>query len=200
MRIERRTTINLLAALCVVLLVTLLAGCGSKTSEADRILNAPIEVDVHLDENADFSSYGTWRWIPAPQNIAFDPYISSQEVKTEIEEAVQNELFTKGYVKDDEKPDFLLNFHVATNKIDQEYINTYYSGNFPQYQMDMKAKEWDEGTLILFIFDTRSQQLVWQGTARAEIMEKGGMPLDKRRERLTKAVAQMMKDLPSRSG
>jgi hypothetical protein len=108
----------------------------------------------------------------------------------------------RGYQKVSRAPDIVLNFHVAVQTIDKDYIKKMYDGSYyPEYRMDFSGprsarKRWDEGSLIVFAFDTYTRKLIWEGTAIAEVTDEA--PLDMRIERINKAAKWMFTSLPGR--
>ena len=56
--------------------------------------------------------------------------------------------------------------------------------------------EWKEGSLLIFLFDTRSQQMVWQSSATAEITDEA--PEGKSVARLNEAIKMMFTSLPGK--
>jgi hypothetical protein len=77
-----------------------------------------------------------------------------------------------------------------------------YDGNYlPEYRMDYHGprsakKRWEEGSLLVFIFDNETRQMVWQGSATAEITDEAPEP--QRVERLNKVSKTMFTSLPGR--
>ena len=55
---------------------------------------------------------------------------------------------------------------------------------------------WKEGEVVVFIFDTQTREMVWQGSAMAEVTLDA--PLDRRLERLDKAMKTMFTSFPGR--
>ncbi len=178
----------------MVVLVTALVGCTTKSSEIQKIMDSPITVEADYEPGTDFKQFKTWNWVPQPQMPGHDPRTGDLELTKIIQEAVGGEMFSRGFKRADSEYDLIANFHVALNTIDQDYINEYYKGEYPQYKMDMTGTKddkemWSEGTLILFFFDAKDGQLVWRGSAQAEVTE--GASLKQRDARVKRAIKMM---------
>lgn len=183
-----------------VLSLALLTGCGaSKQDEVQRILDSPIEIESQFEPGTDFSRYHTWNWIPATQIPGQDPRSNDTQLTNAIQEAVDSEMFTRGYQKVDSDFHLIANFFVAIEQVDRAYLEQHYQGNYPQYKVDMTGKQddnvtWKEGTLVLFLFDASTGQLVWQASAEAEVTQ-DSTPVQKE-TRINKAVKMMLASLP----
>ena len=186
--------------LLIAVFLTTMVGCTSKSDEIQRIVDSPITVEADYEPGTDFSVYKTWNWIPAPQMPGQDPRTGDLEVTEDIKVAVDGEMFSRGYKRVASGYDLIANYHLAVEDVDAAYINEYYGGQYPQYKMDMPGTQddkdkWREGTLILFFFDAKNGQLVWRGSAQAEVT--GGEATPQQREtRIQKAVKMMFEAVP----
>ncbi len=183
-----------------VLSLALLTGCGaSKQDEVQRVLDSPIEVESQFEPGTDFSRYQTWNWIPTTHLPGQDPRSNDSEIANAIQEAVDSEMFVRGYKKVDTGFHLIANFFAATEQVDRAYLEQHYQGHYPQYKIDMTGKQddnatWKEGTLVLFLFDATTGQLVWQASAEAEVTL-DSTPAQKG-TRINKAVKMMLASLP----
>lgn len=184
-------------------LVVIVAGCG-KSKEVKRVLDSPIIVETQVGDGVDFSKYQTWSWLPLPASTEIDPQIDNPEFKGNIDNAVERELYTRGYRRDQAAPDLLVNGHAVFEEIDQAYIDEHYNGSYyPEYQMEMAGdtgakKKWNEGTIVLFVFDARTRQLVYEASAQAEVTDPKYTTPEQRKDRVDKAIAKMLADFPRR--
>jgi len=187
----------------IALFAALVAGCGT-SAEVQRILDSPIVVETALEEEADFSTYETWTWLELPANTELDPRIDNPEFTGNVDNAVEREMYTRGYRKDKAAPDLLVNGHAVFEEIDQNYISEKYNGSYyPEYQTeiqkgDKQRSKWQEGTIILFVFDARTRQMVYQASAQAEITDTKNTTPDQRKKRIDKAINLMMEKFPKR--
>ena len=185
------------------LLALSIIGCGSsRDKEIKRILDSPISYKSHLSSWANMADYRTWNWVPMPQATRVDPRASDPKLRAEIEKAVTMHMEERGYVKVDGSPDLQVNYHVATQDINREFMESMYDGKYwPDYRMDFRgsgkaAREWKEGSVLVFLFDTKSQEIVWQSSATAEITDQA--PEERSVARLNEAIKTMFVSLPGR--
>ena len=181
--------------------LVLIAGCGGQKQEIQRIVDAPMRADHILDEDADFARYKTWLMMPAPTGGGglADPRIKTAEFKQALQDAVQSEMFAKGYTRiETGMPDLAINFMLAVDAIDPKNVQ------FPDYQMDLTASEkartgmWEQGTLALFLFDTKSGQMIFRTAVQTEVNLEIEMPVEESRKRISKAVRMMLESFPNR--
>jgi hypothetical protein len=186
-----------------VLAVLLAGGCtATKMATTEKIYETPIAIDAHFDEGADFSSYKTWTWMPSAGNSTGTERLDDPEFRDVVATAVQKEMFARGYTKVDENPDLVVNGFVSIQKIDKKYIEENFKGTYhPDYYAALpeggsKKSKWEEGTLMLFIYDAAAGQVVWYGTAQTEVYKHA---VDGMWQKRTQAiVAQLLDSLPSR--
>jgi hypothetical protein len=187
----------------IVCLLVVVAGCGSKSKEIDRIIESPIDYNSHLSPRADMSQYVTWDWLsPLVDEEALDKLQIEEGLRLAIESAVDLRMKDREFRRVTSSPDLVINYHVAGKDIDSEYIRQVYDGNYdPKYRKNFdgprRAKnEWQEGSIILFAFDAGTGDIVWRSSARAEVTDEA--PLDRRVERLNEAIKLMFTSLPGK--
>ena len=188
----------------VMLLVGVAAGCSSPSQEARRIIDSPIDARSELDPGVDMKDYTLWRWLPNPNLDAVDAELKDPEIRQMIGNAIQGEMFSRGYRYSEESPDMIMNFHIAIKKIDEKYIDDVYNGEYlPDYRTDFSgpkkaAKEWDEGTLLFMLFDAKTGKMIWRGSVQAEVTPESLdiVPMKERQKRIEKAVRMMFQDFP----
>lgn len=156
-------------AIIVIALLAALPGCSGLTIQSD------------FDPTADFSKYRTWDWMPGTEAVVSkDPVRDNAILRGRIQTAVANVLIDRGYKLDMDDPDFYVAYHVAfEDKMDLEVVNNYYgypyAGSYAAtwgptiYGQQVQQRSWEQGTLLLDILDGKSRQLVWRGSAQAEV-------------------------------
>lgn len=176
-----------------IALVALLAiaGCSS------------VQTMVEKSPGADFDGYQTWDWYPGDPSAKGDPRLDlDADLRAYIMKSVEEHLAGRGYKRSGFSPDLLVDYHVTLNDVvNSQVINNYYGQdyypdfelNLPVYQ-DTYKYEWEEGSLLLMIFDSQSKQLVWRGLASTEVNTQG--PRKEAMNRIDKAVDKLTKDLP----
>jgi hypothetical protein len=157
------------------------------------------DVKVDFDKAANFGAIKTFA---VKIGTSWNNQISENRVTAEIEQA----LAEKGWKKvAPEQADALAVLHGATEK--QKSLNTFYSGGYGGYGwrgmggMGMGTattteSEYLVGTLVVDIFDAKTKQLMFRGTAQDELSDKA----DKNAKKLAKASDKMFKDFPPGSG
>jgi len=119
-----------------------------------------------------------------------------------VREAVERTLGARGYRRvPTGEGDFGVGYHAAIQgKIDVQTIDRYYGygygGWYGGYGTETYVRQYDEGTLILDIVDSRSQQLTWRGTAQAEVH--ADRTPEERTARIQEAVDRMLAQFPPR--
>jgi hypothetical protein len=124
-----------------------------------------------------------------------------------IQTAVANVLIDRGYNLNMDDPDFFVVYHLAIEeKMDLEVINNYYgypyAGSYAStwgptiYGQEVQQREWDQGTLLLDILDGESKQLVWRGSAQAEVYPQTDP--NERQKRINSAVKKVLDEFPPR--
>ena len=175
------------------------AGCSSREKEIKRILDSPIEYDAHVSPWANFNAFVTWDWLPVQNNVA---RVADPQLQQAIEQAVATQMHVRDYQKTTGFADLVINYHVTAQQVNSDYIEQMYDGKYlPDYRVDFEGprkarKRWDEGSLIILIFDRASRKMVWRGVAKAEIATDA--PVEQSAVRVNKAIKQMFTSLPGR--
>ncbi len=194
---------RLARCLFVLLLVAIVAGCTSSAEKTQQAIDSPMIVKSKTEPGVDFNKFETWAWVPLQAGAQIDPKIDNPKFKSMIGDAVEREMYTRGYrrVELQDQPSLLVNAHVAVNKIDADYISEHYNGEYyPEYRMEIDgqklAEEWNEGSIILILFDSKTMQAVWGGGVATEAFE--DLPEDAVRQRVDKGIRKIMESLPRR--
>jgi hypothetical protein len=165
-------------------------------------MESPIEYHSHVSPWADFDNYKTWDFVATPKTAPELIRTNDPELDEVIKNAIARQLDLRGYQRTSSVPDIVVNFHVAVETIDKDYVRNMYDGNYyPEYRMDFSGPRsardrWEEGALIVFVFETVSRRLVWQGTALAEVT--GEAPLEMREKRLNEGLKWMFTSFPGK--
>ena len=155
------------------------------------------DVKTDFDKNANFAAIKTFA---IKVGTSWNNQISEKRITEEIEQT----LTEKGWTKTDVNPDALVLLHGATEK--QKSLNTFYSGmgGYGGYgyrgwgggmgtgTATTTTSEYLVGTLVVDIFDAKTKQLMFRGTASDEISDKP----EKNIKKLGKVTDKMFKDFP----
>jgi hypothetical protein len=154
------------------------------------------DVKVDFDKAADFTKYKTFA---IKLGTSWNNPLSEKRVLAEIQQGLTDKGWTA--TTDDAKADAIVVLHGATEK--QKSLNTFYSGGYGGYgwrggwgggmsSSTTTVDEYTVGTLVVDIFDAKSKQLVYRGTASDELSNKP----EKNAKKLAKASDKLFKDFP----
>ena len=158
-----------------------------------------ISTSTDFDPATDFSKYSTWAWA----DNEGDEESSGQIVHGRIQRSVESELESKGLRRTDSDPDLAVGYQIASDQ--RRSYDTVHSGwgggygwsGWGGYGMGTSTtyeRVWEEGSLVLGIFDVETKNLVWTGSASATL-NPGDSP-EKKQKLVDDAVTKMMKDFP----
>ena len=165
-----------------------LAGCSGMTIQSD------------YNPQADFSRYSTYAWLPAPQTG--DPRVDNAILEGRIKTAVDRTLAEKGYrqVAADQAT-FWVGYHLSVQgQMDVTTVNSYYGYGWgpwyygPGYSQNTQVRYYDQGTLLIDIVDAQARELVWRGSAEAEV--RTDMTQEQRQQRVNEAVSRILQRFP----
>jgi hypothetical protein len=155
------------------------------------------DVKVDFDKEANFSALKTFT---VKVGTSWGNPISEKRVVEEIEQTLTEKGWTKAA---SDGADAVVVLHGATEK--EKTLNTFYSGmgGYGGYgwrgwggagmgTATTTTSEYTVGTLVVDIFDAKSKQLVFRGTASDELSNKP----EKNQKKLAKASDKMFKDFP----
>ncbi len=154
----------------------------------------PQDVKVDYDRDFDFSKIKTFT---AKIGTEWGNPLGEKRVMGELEAG----LTERGWTKAEEgKADAIVILHGATDK--KRNLNTFYSGGFGGYgwrgwgggmgTATTSVSEYMVGTMVVDIFDAKTKQLVFRGTAQDELSDKP----EKNVKKVQKAGEKMFKDFP----
>lgn len=176
----------------IMVVVLLSAGCSS------------MQIMVEKSPDADFETFRSWDWYRGEKAKTGDPRVDLDEnMDRFIRETIRDGLGNRGYRHRPGAAELYVDYHVMIEDVvNSQLINNYYGESFyPEYQLrlpgfqDTYKMEWEEGALLILIFDAESKELVWRGMARTEVNTQG--PRQKSRDRVVEAVGKLFKKLPS---
>lgn len=172
-------------SICILFLLAGAAGCSTV-------------YDVQFDYNTktDFANLKTYNWLPVPEKTDID----SLDV-VRVQKAVNAEMQAKGLKMTSDNPDFLIAEHLGKeDKVsvrDWGYDYGPYAGYWGGYRGSMggvSTFQYQEGSLILDFVDPQTKQLIWRGSAKAEVDD---MRTPEKRETLiNEAVQKILKNFP----
>lgn len=155
---SNRSTREEMKKISTITLLSLLASCASTPT-----------VRTDADPGAAFASYRTFKWIQSPDGV-------SPLLQQRIVQSVNQQLAAKGWTESADA-DVAIAAHVATEQ--RQDIDTFYNG--PSYagwgwrgpwavgSTSTSIRNYTVGTLVVDLFDTKTRQAVWRGSAQGSI-------------------------------
>jgi Domain of unknown function (DUF4136) len=122
-----------------------------------------IYVVYDYDVEADFTKYSTYKWDMNKSDSAF----KNQLLDKRLRHALNKELQTRGFEQSDDNADFILTYEQATHQEKDVYV-VHSNHGWPRHRFHTRQIFVDrhkEGTIVLNIFDGKTEELVWQGWA-----------------------------------
>lgn len=179
---------------------------------AGIVLAACSGISTTYDYSPDFS-FGqaqTWDWMPRPPIRRGSTRAESQFIDERLRAAIELTMEEKGFVRDESDPDLRVGFHLALDEeVSYQTMNNYYGSawgygmyRYPYGGPGMVTttttqRRYTVGTLIIDIFDTGEQELVWRGTGEGEV-HRARDPQERQR-RADEAVWEVMRYFPPES-
>ena len=178
-----------------------------------------IQSTVDVADQADFSNFQTYAWITDESLIARSDATSElgyplNEQRTRA--AVERELARKGYRKvSGTEADFVVSFTVGSRVRVQQYYNDYgysYRGyhhgftrygysrfgypGYGHYGSTASVYTFTEGSLVVDIFDNRSKEAIWHGSASKRLSRQDK---DNATQLINQAIASLLIEFPDRN-
>jgi hypothetical protein len=151
------------------------------------------KVTTDFDHAANFAQYKTFMWIREPRMR--DPLMRRRVI-----DAINGQLTAKGLQLVTEGADVGIIANGATTE--EHTLDTFYSGfggwgwrGWGGGVATTIPESYTVGTLIVDLFDTRTKQVVWRGTATETLPDKP----EKTAEKLNKAIEKMFNKFPPRA-
>jgi hypothetical protein len=155
------------------------------------------KVTYDFDKTATFTMYKTYSFKDGTK--AGQPLIDQRIVA-----ALENELKSKGFTKNDSSPDVFVLYHIAFDK--QQDISAYSTG--PMYggygygwgggwgttTTDVRVRDIVIGTLAVDVVDAKKKQIAWRGLGTKEV-DTTAKP-EKLDKNVAGAVTKIMKNYP----
>jgi Domain of unknown function (DUF4136) len=152
-------------------------------------------VQTDFDHQANFAQYKTYSW----QEIK--PSVSLWDSR--IKNAVNTQLEAKGLAQVADGGDIAI-VAIKTSQT-QRTLQTFYDGfgggwrwrGFGDFgDSTTTEQDYQEGTLVIDLFDGKTKQLIWRGSTESVLSDKA----EKNEKTLNKGVAKMFKNFPPESG
>ena len=157
------------------------------------------KVYVDYDRKAIKNDYKSFAWGPTPETSLGG---ESPLMHSRIKNTVEYYLTEGGLIEDTKDPDLYVTYH--TNSSEEVRYNTttfgysygsawgynpYWGGMGGGTTSTTTAQSYQRGSLIIDIWDARTKEIVWRGTAEATVTsnpEKGAKKIDKALKKMIK--------------
>ena len=157
-----------------------------------------------FDKSADFTRYKSFAWGKSEVDVK-NPVYDSDLINDRIRATVEAEFAKRGIVRARNNPDFIVTYHTYTEEKKSAtgpypyrygfYPFAYYPYTFgygyPYWMMRPNVREYTEGTLILDIYDNRSNELVWRGSVSGNVDYVASL-----KKQIDKGIKAIMKKYP----
>lgn len=158
---------------------------------------ATMNVSSQVQRGIDFSGYHTYEWAPpdalpvGDARLDRDPFF-----RDHMQGAVDKQLTARGLERStSRRPDLLAHYHVAiTRRIDVNCVDRQY-GYASDDDMPGRVIEYEVGTLIIDLVDSRTNRVVWRGWAQQDF-ERALKKHDFLARTINTAVTRMFQRLP----
>ncbi|MDX1486904.1 MAG: DUF4136 domain-containing protein [Acidiferrobacterales bacterium] len=161
-----------------------------------------MQVHSDYDPAASFDGLQTYDWVKTETNPTADPRLSDPLLDKRIRELVEKQLATQGYDRSSTgTADFMVGYHVAVEKkLAVSTMNDYYGyragwgwsygAGTGRVMPESYVYEYEQGSLIIDIVNPKTRELMWRGSAQAEVNQKRGA------EQLAEAVERILERFP----
>lgn len=154
-----------------------------------------ISTTTDFDPAVDFSGFSTYDWIDSEGQV---DNITSSRIRTSVDAA----MVERGFSQSSSNPDLAVSYQVTSaerrsfNTVNAGWGGGYRWGGWGMGMGTSTTTEqvWNEGTLILAMFDVESKNLVWTGSATTDI--DGSRTPEERQRLVDDAVNKMLGDFP----
>lgn len=155
-----------------------------------------VEISTEYNDNVDFSEMRTFAWLDSQISFAETGDLKGAgHAEALIRSKVADSLAEKGYrqLPENQRPDFLVSYHLVVTQEERNTAETpalaprlSLHGNHHQ-----SCERLRKGTVIVFVLDGESRQLLWQGVG-AETARSSGEAL----KRSSGTVEKMLEKFP----
>jgi hypothetical protein len=157
------------------------------------------KVYVDYDRSANFEAYKTFAWGETPETSLQG---ESPLMHSRIKNAIEYHLTEGGLVEDTENPDLYVTYH--TNSKEEVQLSTtgmgygygggwgwdpFWGGMGGMGTSTTTSHTYERGSLIIDLWDAKSKQAIWRGTAQAVVKQNPQAAA----KQIDKAIAKIVK-------
>ncbi|WP_353719881.1 DUF4136 domain-containing protein [Dyadobacter sp. 676] len=156
------------------------------------------QVGFDRDPSVNLKNFSTFK-VEAEKGVANDPVLGSELNQRRMANAVIDAMKAKGYVLDEKRPQIVVRFKMDVR--DRQEIRS----NYPYYRWwwfppmyDVSTYNYQEGRLIVNIYQADTDRMIWQGWLSGEV--KQARKKDSPDENAKSLVAEILRSFPESAG
>ncbi len=156
-------------------------------------------VDTEYAPDTDWAAQQTYRWTEVATLGVADTRLDTAHINATIRDAVQSELWAKGYEQDTTAPNFLIDYHAILEHRMVQALAQMHPGEADTDLVSIGpgnryAREFDVGTLVIDMIEPSTERVIWRGSARDEV--DWTLSQEKMDRRIRDAVKQILQRFP----
>lgn len=151
----------------------------------------------YVERGLSFTQYRTYDWGPPDALPTGDPRLDKDPFfQDHLEGAVEKAMATKGLERPaNAPPDLLIHYHASiTHRLDVNRLDRQY-GYCSRAGCEPGTTQYEAGTLVLDVVDTRTNRVIWRGWAQ-DTVEDTLTDRDRMARQINEAVTRMMVTFP----
>jgi Domain of unknown function (DUF4136) len=158
---------------------------------------ATLNVSSHMERRINVAQFHTYDWGPADALPTGDPRLDTNPFFHDyFQGAVDKELTAKGFEQSRSgTPDLLIHYHAnVTRRFSVAGVENEY-GPCTTESCQPRLNEYEAGTLVIDVVDTRTNRVIWRGWAQQRV-DRLLADQESMREHVTESVMRMMARFP----
>jgi hypothetical protein len=131
---------------------------------------ATMNVSSHVQNGLDFARYRTYDWGSADTLPTGDPRLDKNPFfQDHVMGAVEKQMAARGYERASGAPDLLIHYHASINQRFDVYGVDREHGYCYDDDCRVRVVDYEAGTLVVDIVDTRTNKVIWRGWAQDSV-------------------------------
>lgn len=169
---------------CGLIVLALVAGCSS------------MKVQTDFSPDADFSTFETFMYVESDNTVASVDPLAHQRIVA----AIKREMTASGLTETDTDPDVDVSYYGSVNQ-QVQFQTTYMAGGWSRHgwrggisggTSTTRPVTFDQGTLVIDIWDVTENQMVWRGVVSDTLSSDP----QKNTEKLNRGIARVFESFP----
>lgn len=185
-------------AAALTIMVLLLTACVTETTTTPTMkINEAAVISV-ADPNVTVAAGSSFAWLPEAVRFYDDERLDKAPIKALIESEIVKNIKDKGMVFVDSVTGskYAIAYTAALeSSLDDSAIVRRFGLSPGMTQVPQGDVEVEKGSLIVYVFDNRSGDIIWRSAAQVEVSF--DMPIAQRKQRVVRVVAEMFQAFPT---